>query len=178
MKPLSCLSLTLACVVLALPADAAAADRVHAVLHSHEEVPAISSGAVGAFRAEVDAKAGRIIYELNFVGLEGEVRQAHIHLGQRGVNGGVSVFLCQTSAHPDPTGLAPTCPASGRVSGVLRSANVVGPAGQGLAAGEFDELVRAIFGGVAYVNVHTSVFGGGEIRGQLQRSPQKKLNGD
>jgi hypothetical protein len=45
----------------------------------------------------------------------------------------------------------------------------VGPAGQGIAAGEFDELVRAIKAGVTYANVHSEMFPGGEIRGQLGR---------
>lgn len=78
------------------------------------------------------------------------------------------VFLCQSATHPDPTGLAPMCgPAPARVSAVLTAANVVGPAGQGVAAGEFAELVRAIRAGAAYVNVHSSTFPGGEVRGQL-----------
>ena len=34
----------------------------------------------------------------------------------------------------------------------------------------FAELVRAIRAGVAYVNVHSSVFPGGEIRGQTRGS--------
>lgn len=96
------------------------------------------------------------------------MRQAHIHFGQHGVNGGVSVFLCQTATNADPTGLAPTCPASGSVSGLLHTANVIGPAAQGLSAGEFAELVAAIRAGVAYVNVHSSTFPGGEVRGQFR----------
>ena len=43
-----------------------------------------------------------------------------------------------------------------------------GAAGQGIAAGEFAELVAALRAGVTYVNVHSSTFGGGEIRGQLK----------
>lgn len=170
------LSLALAYSMFAMPAIAA--DRVHAVLHSYEEVPAISSRALGSFRARIEPAAGRIVYELSFAGLEGTVRQAHIHLGQRGANGGVSVFLCQTASHPDPAGLAPDCPAFGTVSGVLRSANVVGPAAQGLAAGEFDELVRALRSGVAYVNIHTATFAGGEIRGQVQPTLRWPLDDD
>jgi hypothetical protein len=83
----------------------------------------------------------------------------------------VSVFLCQTEASPDPTGLAPRCPQSGRVTGILQSANMIaGPiVNQGIAPGEFAELVAAIRAGVTYVNVHSSTFPGGEVRGHLQQ---------
>jgi CHRD domain len=53
------------------------------------------------------------------------------------------------------------------IHGTIRPADVVRPAGQGLAAGEFDELVSAIFAGVTYANVHSATFPGGEIRAQL-----------
>ena len=43
---------------------------------------------------------------------------------------------------------------------------------QGIAAGEFFSLVRALRAGFAYANVHTDVFPGGEIRGQLQFKPE------
>ena len=36
-----------------------------------------------------------------------------------------------------------------------------------VAAGRFDELVRAIRSGTTYVNVHSSLYPGGEIRAQL-----------
>jgi len=143
------------------------AQNISIPLRSFEEVPSISSTAHGMFRARIDN--GAIAYRLSYDGLQGEVRQAHIHLGQKSVNGGVSVFLCQTATNPDPTGLAPTCPASGEVAGLLLPANIIGPSGQGIAAGEFAELVAAIRKGVAYVNVHSSLFPGGEIRGQLDR---------
>ena len=140
-------------------------------LRSFEEVPAVSSVANGRFRARIDETAGTITYELSYAGLQGDVRQAHIHFGQRGVNGGVSVFLCQTATNPDPTGGAPTCGASpATMTGTLTAANIIGPTGQGIAATEFAELVRAIRAGVAYVNVHSSVFPGGEIRGQTRGS--------
>jgi hypothetical protein len=147
----------------------ASAETVNVKLISYEEVPAVSSTATGRFRAHIDERAGRIDYELSYDGLEGDVRQAHIHFGQKGVNGGVTVFLCQTSFNPDPTGSAPTCVQSGAVAGFLTAANMIGGAsGQGIAAGEFDELIAAIRAGVAYVNVHSTLFPGGETRGQFR----------
>lgn len=161
-------SLALLSAALCCVPSFARAELVFVPLRGFEEVPSVSSIAQGKFRAFINERAGTIAYELSYDGLQGEVRQAHIHFGQRGVNGGISVFLCQTTTNPDPTGLAPTCPQSGEVSGLLQSANVVGPGVQGIAAGEFAELVAAIRAGVAYVNVHSSTFPGGEVRGQAR----------
>jgi len=152
--------------LLGLP-NAALAETLHVELTSYEEVPALSSAASGGFRAFIDDAGGTIRYELTYSGLEGDVRMSHIHLGQAGVNGGISIWLCQTAAFVDPTGLAPTCVQSGTVTGLLTQANVIGPAGQGIAPSEFAEIVAAIRAGIAYVNVHSSVYPGGEIRGQF-----------
>ncbi|MET0581034.1 MAG: CHRD domain-containing protein [Pseudoxanthomonas sp.] len=154
-------------LALSLAPVVSKAQNISIPLRSFEEVPSVSSGARGMFRARIEK--GVITYRLSYEGLQGDVRQAHIHLGQTGVNGGVSVFLCQTSFNPDPTGLAPTCPASGQVAGMLLPANIIGPSGQGITAGEFDELLAAMRKGVAYVNVHSTLFPAGEIRGQLDQ---------
>ncbi|HEY2976471.1 MAG TPA: CHRD domain-containing protein [Burkholderiaceae bacterium] len=144
-------------------------DGIDARLKGFQEVPAVSTVAKGRFKASIDDRAGVIHYELSYSGLEGTVTQSHIHLGQRGVNGGVTMFLCQTATNPDPTGLAPTCPQSGTVTGMLAAANVIGgAAAQGIAAMEFTEVLAALRAGVAYANVHSSKFMGGEIRAQLR----------
>jgi hypothetical protein len=143
-------------------------NRLEAKLRSYQEVPAVSSVAEGRFKATVDAASNTLMYELSFSSLEGDVRMAHIHLGQRGVNGGIMVWLCQTTTNPDPTGLSPTCPQSGTVTGLIQASAVIGPAGQGIAAAEFAEAVAAMRAGAAYVNVHTSKFPAGEIRGQVK----------
>ena len=44
---------------------------------------------------------------------------------------------------------------------------MIGPVGQGITAGQFDELVAAITAEATYVNVHTTLYPGGEIRSQL-----------
>ena len=46
---------------------------------------------------------------------------------------------------------------------------MIGPAGQGIDPGEFDELVDAIRAGATYANVHTEKYLGGEVRAQLER---------
>jgi CHRD domain-containing protein len=145
-----------------------------AILQGVEEVPATSTRASGRFRVEISEDGSSMTYTLNYSNLEGEIRQAHIHFAQKGVNGAIVVFLCQTSFNPDPTGHAPTCPQSGTVTGTLTAANMTALAvAQGIAPGEFAELVRAMRAGVTYANVHSAGtgvptnFAGGEIRGQI-----------
>lgn len=151
-------------------AVAGGGDSIREELSGYEEVPAVSTAATGKFRAHVWSANGEIRYKLRYADLEGDVTQAHIHLGQRHVNGGISVFLC-TNIGGAPAGTAgaqPCPPAPAQVSGTLTAADVIGPASQGIEPGEFDELVRAIDAGVTYANVHSSKFPSGEIRAQLE----------
>ena len=53
------------------------------------------------------------------------------------------------------------------MTGTVHAADVIGPAGQGITAGQFDEVIRAMRKGLAYANVHTVTFPSGEIRGQV-----------
>jgi len=139
-----------------------------AELKPSQEVPAISSPtAKGSFTATIDEANQTIAYELSYEGLEGTAVQGHIHLGQRGVNGGVSVFLCGSAT-------TPVCAASpATITGVITPASIIGPNGQGIApstatANEFAELVAALRDGLTYANVHSTKFPGGEVRGQLR----------
>ena len=153
-------------------------NRVGAALHPTSEVPSVSSVARGSFKATIDEVNQTITYELTYDGLEGTVAQAHIHVGQPGVNGGVSVFLCGNAPTVPPATVPqpPACPTTlpATVTGVITPANIVGPAPQGVAAStatanEFAELVELLKDGVTYANVHSSKFQGGEIRGQIKR---------
>lgn len=146
--------------------------RLTAELSSFNEVPmTLSTPASGSFRAVLNKSQTEITYRLDYANLTGTVTQAHIHLGDRHVAGGISVWLCGTATNTGPAG-TPVCGPGGEdeaeAEGTLTMANVVGPAGQGIAAGEFAELVRAIKSGVTYVNVHSSTFPPGEIRGQIK----------
>ena len=150
----------------------------HARLIGVNEVPAVSTAARGFFYAVVNKEETEITYWLSFSNLTADVSQAHIHFGQHHTNGGIMVWLCEGSLQ-SPTANTPACggprTTTAPVMGVLTSAEVIGPAGQGIAATEFAELLAALRAGAAYANVHTVSattppgvqFPGGEIRGQV-----------
>jgi hypothetical protein len=156
-------------LLLALAALPAFAEGPHlkAELISFNEVPSVVSQARGTFEGHTSGDWNSIEFELTFSGLQAPVTQAHIHLAQRAVNGPIVVWLCGTPALPGPTG-TPTCPQSGTVRGTLTAANVLAsPASQQLFAGALGDLIVALDAGFGYANVHTTVSGGGEIRGQI-----------
>ena len=165
-----------AALTMVLPAWAQGGGTASIRLQSFEEVPAISSLAEGRFTASLNGQGTSLSYELTYSGLRGNVTQAHIHVAQPGVNGGIVIFLCSNLGN-GPAGTQP-CPASGTISGTVTDANVVGSAAaQGVAAGELPRVIRAMRNGVTYVNVHSTLFPGGEIRGQLKLG-RKSSEGD
>jgi len=141
-------------------------------LSGFQETPStLSTPAVGSFDARLSKDGTTIAYELSYSGLEGVVQQAHVHFGQRALSGGISFWLCQTTGTPAPPAVVdetPFCPApGGTVEGEITAAEVIGPAAQGIAPGEFAEIVTALRAGYAYANVHTTTRPTGEIRAQI-----------
>ena len=142
-------------------------------LIGYEEVPAISTTGNGEFRARINKEETEITYTLSYSALEGDVQQSHIHLGQPGVNGGITVFLCSNLGN-GPAGTQPCPPAPATITGTI-TANDVSPnipatlaaRNQGLGTGEFAELLAAMRAGATYVNVHSTKCAGGEIRSQI-----------
>ena len=139
-------------------------------LTGYEETPmSLSTPANGEFKARVSRFSDEIRWRLSYRGFESDVTQAHIHFGARATTGGISVWLC---ANNPPITTAPAgtqaCPTrEGTIEGVIEPDDVVGPTGQGIAAGEWEEFLDALRAGVTYANVHTVNRGGGEIRAQL-----------
>ena len=137
-----------------------------------EEVPSVSTSAGAEFRAHI-SKDNSIDWELSYSALEGTVTQSHIHVGQSGVNGGISVFLC-TNLGNGPAGIQP-CPAGpATISGTIVAADVspnipatAGARTQGVNTGEIEELIAAMRAGATYVNIHSTLWGGGEVRSQI-----------
>jgi hypothetical protein len=169
----------LSVVALAAAQSAAADDdrgfkRLGANLIGFKEVPSVSTGASGEFKAQINNHENAIDWELSYEGLEGDVQQAHIHFAQRGVLGGITVFLC-TNLGNGPAGIQ-ACPASpATIAGTIMAADVspnipatAAARTQGINTGEFEELLRAIRAGTTYVNVHSTTWPGGEIRDQIR----------
>jgi hypothetical protein len=147
--------------------------NVRGALEGYQEVPSVSTSASGSFTAQLANGGESIEYTLKYSALEGSVTQAHIHFGQKSVNGGISAFLC--SNLPNPPAATQACPPGpATISGTITATEVVGPTGQGIAPGELPELVEAIRRGAAYANVHSSKFPGGEIRAQLRRGKSSR----
>ncbi len=136
-------------------------------LTGYQEVPALSTPGHGTFRAKIDTVKQEIKWTETFGDLETAVTQSHIHFENKTNAGPVVVFLCSNLGN-GPAGTQ-ACPAGGgTISGTIKPSDIgAGGAAQGLAAGEFNELVRAIRAGATYVNVHTTGRPSGEIRAQL-----------
>ncbi len=140
--------------------------EVEAELIGFREVPPISTPASGEFRAQVHEDF--LDYELTFSDLRGAPLFAHIHFGQRGVNGAVVAFLCGGGGRP------PCLSRGGTNRGRVTAADIVPVLGQGIGSGDFAAVRRAILEGVAYTNVHSTLFPAGEIRGQIRGAKKQK----
>ena len=137
----------------------AASDNFRTHLSASEETGEVVSDATGQANFQINDDGTEISYRLITANIE-NVTQAHIHLGPAGSNGAVVVWLYPAAP---PAQLIEGRSDGVLATGVITAADLVGPlAGQPLSA-----LLDAIAAGNAYVNVHTTAYGGGEIRGQL-----------
>jgi len=137
-------------------------------LSGENEVPPINTAGSATFHMDIGST---ITFSLTFSGLSAAPAVAHLHFAPTKVNGGVTIFLCGGGGQP-------ACPAaaSGTITGTITAANVVGPTTQGIAPGDLDSALEAVRAGLAYANMHTVNFPGGEIRGQVRRGDSKDVD--
>lgn len=162
MKRTSVVALLLVLILLATTGGASAKSNNHfeASLKGRNEVPANNSKATGQALFKVVDGGNAIEYKLIVANLD-NLHMAHIHLAPAGSNGGVVVWLYPSAP---PAQLIPGTTNGILMTGTITSDNLVGAlAGQPLSA-----LIDAMAAGNAYVNVHTTLFPGGEIRGQVK----------
>lgn len=131
--------------------------RAH--LSSDQEVPPVESMATGQATFQLSKDGETLSYKLIVANIE-DVLMAHIHMGPAGQNGGVVAWLFP--AGPPPI-LIP-----GTTNGILAEGEITaGDLVGALAGGELKDLLDQMAWGNTYVNVHTSMYTGGEIRGQI-----------
>jgi len=147
--------------LLAAPIANSQTERFSASLGGENEVPPINTAGTGAFEMTIQ---DTITFSLTFSGLSSALTVAHLHFAPSKVAGGVMIFLCGGGGQP-------ACPAAteGTITGTITAANVTGPSGQGIAPADLDSALEAVRNDLAYANMHTTNFPGGEIRGQVQR---------
>jgi hypothetical protein len=115
-------------------------ERFVARLTGSEEVPPNKSPGTGVARVTVNVPQNKVCWEMAVSKLEAKVTEAHIHKGAAGQNGPPVVAIS-----PAPVAVSRGC----------------------------KSVQRTLADGIAmhpedyYVNVHTSRFPDGEIRGQL-----------
>ena len=147
-------------LVVALPAGAGNSRNFRTHLTGSQEVPAVETNAQGQAIFKVSKDGQSIEYKLIVANIE-NVLMAHIHLAPAGTNGGIVVWL-----YPDGP---PPALIEGKVNGVLAQGVITEADLEGALAGaSLQDLVDEMADGNTYVNVHTSQFGGGEIRGQIK----------
>jgi hypothetical protein len=129
-------------------------------LSGDAEVPPVDTRASGQATFQLSHDGTQLQYELVVANIE-NVTQAHIHIAPAGANGPVTAWLYPPGP---PAQLIPGRSNGVLAEGVITAENLVGPlAGQSLA-----DLVALMRSGDTYVNVHTSQWPGGEIRGQIR----------
>ncbi|WP_409177182.1 CHRD domain-containing protein [Brevibacillus fortis] len=131
--------------------------RFRAILRGSEEVPPVRTNATGTTSFRLSQNGQRLDFRLVVNNLR-NFTEAHIHIGARGVNGPVVVFLFG----PVTRGISVN---RGVVTGSITRADLVGP----LQGRPLSELIRLMKNGRTYVNAHTTQNPDGEIRGQIRR---------
>lgn len=128
-------------------------------LTGDQEVPAAETRATGQANFKLSKDGTELQFKLIVANIQ-NVTMAHIHLAPVGVNGGVVVWLYPSGP---PAALIPGRTNGILAEGVITESSLVGS----LAGGTLDDLISSLEDGNAYVNVHTSAYPGGEIRGQI-----------
>lgn len=135
------------------PTEPALKTQFTATLNGANERPTGNSSAATGTATVTIVGENSLTFSVTVANLT-NVTAAHIHVGSASVAGAVIV------------GLAPATLPTGTFTGTLNSGTIT-VTSLATAPVTMASLLALIRNGDAYVNVHTTAFGGGEIRGQL-----------
>jgi hypothetical protein len=120
-----------------------------AVLSGRQEVPPVMSSGTGNATVSLNSNRTEITVTVEVAGLA-DITEAHLHAGRPGADGPI-IFPLATSSFTSPLTVTLT------QADFLPASDVA----------TYDAALLAIERGDTYVNVHTSTFPDGEIRGQV-----------
>lgn len=146
MSKIACIRtlLVLACCFIPFAAHAAIIN-LYATLDAAQEVPANASLGTGSATMTLDDVSNQLDWNIVFSGLTGDATAAHFHgPAAPGVNAGVQVNIGAIS---------------GLTSPMIGSTTIT------------DTQEADLLAGLWYINIHTAMYPGGEIRGQVQVVP-------
>lgn len=151
-----------AAVAVVFSTAPAAAQEIHmtAALTGGEETPSpgVLTGAVGTANVTLDSSNRSVTVELQVLNLPNASTAGHIHVGPRGIAGPVVLDFTFPAGRTGDFGL------------LFRLTTADFRPRPEFGINTMDDLIEAIANGNAYINVHTTAFPGGEIRGQLVRA--------
>jgi hypothetical protein len=140
-----------------------APERFVATLNGASVVPATTSTNTGTVTFESAPSDTVMAFTLS-VGRMTGITQAHLHNAAAGANGPILVWLLPVN------GTAAQTP-SVELSGTISLGNIEPSWVRGTPRLAMDSVKALMRAGRLYVDVHSSAFTNGELRGQVQRAP-------
>jgi len=130
-----------------------------AALHGGNEVPGVVTGAAGTATVSLDTATHTVTYRVDVYNMPVGTTAAHFHVGAPGVAGPVVINFTVSTGISNDFG----------ITGTASSTNLVPRAAQGINS--WEDFEQAMLLGNIYVNVHSTANPGGELRGQVVRTP-------
>ena len=125
-------------------------------LNGGNEVPGVVTGSGGTATITVNVTAGTVAWVIDVYNLPSGVTASHIHAGSAGVAGPVVINFNPTVNLSNDF----------RMSGSANLTDLLARPAQGINSAQ--DFVQMMLNEDAYVNVHSQVNPGGEIRGQVR----------
>jgi CHRD domain len=145
-------------MIVALTASTASAQivRMTAKLTGGNEKPnAVTTGAFGTGEVTVDVTAQTVSWVIQVFNLPSGATVSHFHVGSPEVAGPIVINIAIPANISNDFAL----------SGTAGPADFVARADQGIRS--WEDTIQAVLGENTYLNVHSAVNPGGEVRGQV-----------
>lgn len=136
--------------------------RFTANLSGNQETPApVLTGAFGNATVTLDLGTQVVTWSIDVFNMPSGTNNAHFHVGGPGNAGPTVVNIAF------PPGISNDF----NLSGSATAANLNSPGGRDQGIRSWEDFIQSLLGGQIYLNIHSAVNGGGEIRGQVLRVP-------